>query len=183
SAGCARLGPGGLGLGPPVRAVGRRLGAVRLAVARVREREAAEGPGQRGRERGEVVDRASRLEHAPLGLRREIGDRLHRLRDVVGAPDLLARGERDVAGEAGRRPGDAADLPEAVAGTDGDRVAALDLARTFLRRDDRFLRLGLHVLDEGGDLPGRARRALGELADLVGDDAEAEPGLAGAGGL
>src|SRR6185295_781854 len=118
-----------------------------------------------------------------LGVHRDLGDGLHGARDAFHALDLLGAGPRDALGQLGRGGRRAGDLLDVLLGADRDLVAGLDLARALFHRDHRFLRRRLHGADEGGDGLGRLGRALGQLANLVGDDAEAQAGLTGAGRL
>ena len=65
----------------------------------------------------------------------------------------------------------------------GERGPGLDLGGPDLHRLDGGGDDALDLADEPGDLLGGAAGALGELADLVGDDREALALLAGPGGL
>ena len=75
------------------------------------------------------------------------------------------------------------DLGERGSRLVGERRPALDLLRARLHRLDGGADDALDFVDEPGDLLRRAAGALGELADLVGDDREALPHLARAGRL
>ncbi len=72
------------------------------------------------------------------------------------------------------------DLRQGIGGLARQLGAILRLARTFLNGGDRALGLALDRRDHGADFGGRRRGALGQLPDLVGDDGEAAPLLAGA---
>ena len=91
----------------------------------------------------------------------------------------------------GRDPGDggvdvadrARDRVERGTRLVGEGGTGLDLAGPDLHRLDRRGDHALDLADEPGDLLGGTAGALGELADLVGDDREALPHLARPGSL
>ena len=60
------------------------------------------------------------------------------------------------------------------------RVAVVGDPQPVVGRRDGFLRDFLQRLDDAGDVGGRLGRAIGEVADLLGDDREAAAGVAGA---
>src|SRR5262249_48491209 len=130
-----------------------------------------------------LAHRLARPERRLLRLDGHPGDGLDGDGTALDVADLFLSRLRDIAGQRGRLLRDLTDLTEALAGLDGDLVALLDLSRPLLHGHHRLLRLGLNRFDQHDDVLGGLARALGELADLLGYDREAQPSLAGAGGL
>src|SRR5262249_55729036 len=103
----------------------------------------------------------------------DLPEHVHVLRDGTGYARLLLRRARDVLHERGDLVRNLLDLVERGARVLGEQRAADDVRRAALHRHDGLVRVGLDRAHEHFDLLRRARRALGELLDLVRDDREA----------
>src|SRR5580658_1402407 len=140
-----------------------------LAIARQRRGRAGGGLVERHGERGEPRGGVRDLLGGGGDLAARGGQLFHRLDDLRGGRALLLGGHADLRGALGHL------LQQAQ--------SDLHLLGAFLHRHHGGVRLVVDPADDRRDLAGARLRALRQPPNLLGDDGEAPPGLAGAGGF
>ena len=128
--------------------------------------------------------RASTASSAPCAFSLEsCGDLAGGLGDFAGGSGLLGGGGGDEVDLVLDLLGGLDDRLEAVAGAGGLSHAGFDGGAAFLHDFESLAGLFLNAADGAGDLFGGALGALGQAANLAGDDGKSAAMLAGAGGL